>query len=57
MTRGDTYLGDGLYASFDGDQICLWCERDSGKHMVYLDGQVLQAFERYVAALKAELSA
>lgn len=53
MPKNTVYLGDGLYASYDGDQIRLSCERDSGTHEVYLDAGVLKAFERYVAQLRA----
>lgn len=51
--KRDAYLGDGLYASFDGYQVRLWCERDSGRHEVYLDPGVLREFERWVAQLRA----
>ena len=36
----EEYLGDGLYASFDGWQIKLRAPRDGGDHEVYLDGHV-----------------
>lgn len=51
MTK-ETYLGDGLYASFDGDQIRLRAPRDGGDHLVFLEMSVLDAFERYVERLK-----
>lgn len=40
----ETYLGDGLYASFDGYQFKLRAPREDGDHEVYLEPQVLQAF-------------
>lgn len=41
----ETYLGDGLYASFDGFQIRLWAPREHGEvHEVFLEPQVLQSF-------------
>jgi hypothetical protein len=49
---GETYLGDGVYASFDGWQIRLRAPRDLGSHFVYLDDQTLAAFERYIAKLR-----
>lgn len=49
----ETYLGDGLYASFDGFQIKLRAPRFEGDHEVYLEPSVLAAFERYVAELRA----
>ena len=33
----ETYLGDGLYASFDGWQIKLRAPRDGGDHEVFLE--------------------
>jgi len=48
----ETYLGDGLYASFDGWQVCLRAPREHGDHVVYLDGRVLEAFEAWVQRLK-----
>jgi len=48
------YLGDGLYASFDGYQIELYAHNGIRKtSSVYLDGQVLVAFLRFVEAVKA----
>jgi hypothetical protein len=41
------YLGDGLYASFDGWQFRLRAPRDDGDHVVYLDGQVFASFVDY----------
>lgn len=42
----ETYLGDGLYASFDGWQICLRAPREDGDHVVYLDQQIWKALGR-----------
>lgn len=50
----DTYLGDGLYASFDGYQIRLYTERADGTHEVFLDSSTLVAFERFVVGLSAK---
>ncbi len=44
----ETYLGDGLYASFDGFQVCLRAPRLGGDHKVYLEPTVLRDFIRYV---------
>jgi hypothetical protein len=53
MTESEeTYLGDGLYASFDGFQIRLRAPRPDGDHVVYLEDRVLDAFEKYVASLR-----
>jgi hypothetical protein len=50
----EEYLGDGLYASFDGYQFCLRTPRDVGDHIVYLEPPVLAAFDEYrKAVLKA----
>ncbi len=47
----ETYLGDGLYASFDGYQFKLRAPRDGGDSEVYLEPPVLQAFNDYVAMI------
>lgn len=49
----ETYLGDGLYASFDGWQIKLCAPHATGNHEVYLEPSVIEAFERYVAQLRS----
>jgi hypothetical protein len=53
------YLGDGLYASFDGYQIRLWAEGENGTHDVFLEPNVIAALMNMVreiqdAARKAE---
>jgi hypothetical protein len=51
-----TYLGDGLFAYFDGFQVVL--AASDGIHdtnRVYLEPRVLGEFERYVAELRARL--
>lgn len=45
----EVYLGDGLYASFDGWQFALRAPRgEEGDHIVYLEPAVFVEFERYV---------
>lgn len=44
----ETYLGDGLFVSFDGYQIRLYTERMGGTHEVFLDPGTLRAFQDYV---------
>jgi hypothetical protein len=46
----ETYIGDGLYASFDGYQFCLRAPRSVGfgDHMVFLEPDVLEKFLRFV---------
>lgn len=46
----ETYLGDGLYASFDGWQFWLRAPRSEGDHEVALEPQTLAAFLAFVAA-------
>jgi hypothetical protein len=51
-TERETYLGDGLYASFDGYQIRLRAPREGGDHEVFLeDGLTLQAFFEFIDTL------
>jgi hypothetical protein len=44
MTDKEVYLGDGLYASFDGWMIKLRAPRDGIDHEVYLEDSVLKNF-------------
>lgn len=53
MDKGD-YLGDGLYASFDGWQFRLWTERETGVHEVFLDPETLESFLAYVKQARGE---
>lgn len=47
----ETYLGDGLYASFDGYQVKLRAPREFGDHVVYLEPRVLDEFMKYVSSI------
>lgn len=51
MPEGDTYLGDGVYANFDGYQIWLWTQRDEGKHRIAIDSGTYQALREYGAKI------
>ena len=50
----EVYLGDGLYASFDGWYIVLRAPRDSGDHLVFLEPEVYAALTRWVDSLKED---
>lgn len=50
-----TYLGDGLFARYDGFQIELYASNGIEKtNQVFLNDQVLERFERYVETLKVK---
>jgi hypothetical protein len=52
MSERETFLGDGLYVSFDGYQIRLRAPRADGDHEVFLeDGLTLQAFFEFLDTL------
>ena len=52
MTERETYLGDGLYCSWDGLQIRLRAPREGGDHFVFLeDGLTLTAFLEFLETL------
>jgi hypothetical protein len=42
------YLGDGLYASFDGYQVKLRAPRGGEDHVVFLEPGVLKAFLDFI---------
>jgi hypothetical protein len=53
--NNDTYLGDSLYASFDGYYIRLYAsDGRSTTDEVYLHGNVLVAFLRFAEQVKEE---
>ena len=55
MTTGhETYLGDALYASFDGWYVVLRALRDDGNYWITLEPAVLSAFIDYVEKIKAQ---
>jgi hypothetical protein len=51
MNEPETYLGDGLYARFDGETVWLRAPRENGNHIVALEPQVLAKFMVFVAGL------
>jgi hypothetical protein len=51
----ETYLGDGLYAAFDGWQFMLRAPRPEGDHWVALDPYVLAAFDRFRAEIERRM--
>jgi hypothetical protein len=54
----DVYLGDGLYAHFDGYQIELYAFNGVGKTAsVFLEPAVLKSFLAYVEDLKRRIAA
>jgi hypothetical protein len=49
-----TYLGDGLYAEFDGFQVKLYASNGvTHTNVVYLEPGVLQSFLTWIAQVKA----
>lgn len=48
----ETYLGDGLYASFDGFMITLRAPRADGDHWVGLEPEVYFALTQFVDGLR-----
>jgi hypothetical protein len=47
MDINEMYLGDGVYASFDGYQIWLSTERDGRSHKIAIEPEVLHAINAY----------
>jgi len=50
----ETYLGDGLYAKFDGFGIELKAERDGMTHWVYLEPNVYLELTNFMDGIKEE---
>lgn len=49
----ETYLGDGVYASFDGYHVWLDTRMQETVHKIALEPDVLEALTRYVERMKA----
>ena len=47
----ETYLGDGLYASFDGWHLHLRAPREGGDHYVGLEPEVFREFIKYAQSI------
>lgn len=45
---GEQYIGDGLYASFDGFQVKLRAPREHGDNVVYLEPGAMHEFWQFV---------
>ena len=52
MKVDDEYIGDGLYASFDGCHFVLRAQRENGEHWVGLEPEVLHRFNQYAEKVK-----
>ena len=52
--NNETYLGDGLYASYDGWQVTLRVPRGHTDHYVCLDPYVGQALMQYIEKLRSK---
>lgn len=51
----ETYLGDGLYASFDGYQFKLRAPDSNGDREVFLEPAILRTFEAYIKMIYKDL--
>lgn len=43
------YIGDGVYARWDGMSVLLETERDNGRHYIYLEPAHLENIKRLLA--------
>jgi hypothetical protein len=46
------YLGDGVYAGFDGYHIWVWAEREGREHRIAFEAETLASLAKYTADLK-----
>lgn len=56
MRANEHYLGDGLYASFDGYMIMLRAPREDGDHYVCLKPEVVAEFTRWLRAVHKRMA-
>ena len=52
--KNEHYLGDGLYASFDGWFVYLRAPRPEGDHWVGMEPPILAEFVRYIEKIVKE---
>jgi hypothetical protein len=53
MIENKMYLGDGVYADFDGYRVILTAENGvSVQHKIYLDDSVVKAFFAYIKRIQ-----
>lgn len=52
ISETETYLGDGVYASFDGYQLWLRVTRENGDERIALEPNVFESLIRYRNSLK-----
>ena len=43
----EAYLGDGVYAEFDGFGITLYTDRLEGRHWIYFEPDVMKALDEF----------
>ena len=43
------YIGDGVYAEYDGMGVWLTTQRENGEHRIYLEPKMLDSLVKYVA--------
>lgn len=55
MNRFHDYLGDGVYAEWDGCYIILSTETEGQKHVIYFEPEVLSNLDMYRKRLKFSL--
>jgi hypothetical protein len=53
--KPEAYLGDGLYAKFDGWNFWLRAPRETGDHYVAMEPEVLASFLEFVRKARPEL--
>jgi hypothetical protein len=53
-THDESYLGDGLYATFDGWQVILRAPREGGDHWVALEPETFTALVRFAESINAK---
>jgi len=55
--ENEVYLGDGLYAKFDGWNFWLRTRRETGDHYIALEPDVLASFLEFVRTARPDLRA
>ena len=52
--KGWSYIGDGIYARYDGFGVWTACQRDNGWHSIYFEPSVLKSLNKFYAEATAD---
>ena len=49
-----TYIGDGVYAKYDGYTVTLYTDREEGRHYIVLEPEHIEALNNFIERSKED---